>query len=91
MFSNFAAVDPTQPTKNWKILNQPDPTQPNSTQPMDNSSLESLNRVALPLGSLVRVHLLRGRSDDVRELRDEERVTAVCLCLAPSVRSALRL
>jgi len=28
MFSNFAIVDSTQPTKNWKISTQPDPTQP---------------------------------------------------------------
>jgi len=34
IFSTFAVVDPTQPTKNWKIS-----TQPNLTQPMDNSAL----------------------------------------------------
>jgi len=28
-FSTFAGVDPTEPTKNWKILTQPDPIQPN--------------------------------------------------------------
>jgi len=28
MFSTFAIVDSTQPTKNWKISTQPDPTQP---------------------------------------------------------------
>jgi len=37
-------VDPTEPTKDWKISTQPDPTRPNpthgSTQPMDNSGLK---------------------------------------------------
>jgi len=29
IFSTFAIVDPTQPTENWKISTQHDPTQPN--------------------------------------------------------------
>ena len=39
----FAIADPTlpNPPKNWKILTQPDPTQPNpwGIQPMDNSGV----------------------------------------------------
>jgi len=34
IFSTFAVVDPTQPTKNWKISTQPNPTQTIPTQPM---------------------------------------------------------
>jgi len=34
-FSTFAVVDPTQPTKNWKISTQPNPNQPSPAQPMD--------------------------------------------------------
>jgi len=40
IFSTFAVVDPTQPTKNWKISTQPNPTH-GSTQPMDNSGFNS--------------------------------------------------
>jgi len=36
IFSTFGVVDPTQPTKNWKISTQRNPTH-RSTQPMDNS------------------------------------------------------
>ena len=44
-FSTSAVVDPTQPTKNWKISIQPNPTH-GSTQPMENSDLDTIATAA---------------------------------------------
>jgi len=44
-FSTSAVVDPTQPTKNWKISIQLNPTH-GSTQPMENSDLDTWRPIA---------------------------------------------